>query len=421
MASTVSYEFENEILLRSKFLEEIALMPLINKFNVSHQMKDLVAYFHHKNSVFKEIEVIRADGKVLVDYESTPEEETADELRTDYLFKNALKYAPRVFWEILPDGHDDKGPLVVFYLGIKNSDTNETWGALRAETPLSVFSNHLDELDHNDEGAVFLINKQLGTLLPLSDDSLSRRTEGIISNVSSSILMKASKQVHHESFQGEELLFATTDFLSPDWVSLAAIPADLFFAVQNRVLKIIFIVSILLAFLGGCLALLFGRKIVTPINRLETAVNNISSGKLEKIRSSEAPGELKTFLVAFNNMISELESTLRVNHYIERIFDSMKESLLVISLDGKIEKTNKSACSLLGYKEEELIGCSCMKLFSDSDEDWLNLLTRGKGKESQRTFKTKSGSKVAVKFSWSRFSDQEGKTQGIVCIFQEDV
>ncbi|GAB1443087.1 response regulator [Ignavibacteriales bacterium] len=113
----------------------------------------------------------------------------------------------------------------------------------------------------------------------------------------------------------------------------------------------------------------------------------------------------------------ELEKS---RNYLESILRSINDSLIVLDLDGKITKLNQSACSILGFSENELIGMSVNNFF---DNDFLTTWTANLGNSENNTLpKTetrmiqRSGESFPVLASGSLFRNTTGEIMGSVMV-----
>lgn len=113
----------------------------------------------------------------------------------------------------------------------------------------------------------------------------------------------------------------------------------------------------------------------------------------------------------------ELEKS---KNYLESIFRSINDSLIVLDLDGIITKVNQMACRVLGFSENELIGMSSIDLF---EEDFLSVWTEnlsGPGHstlpKTETRIKKKSGVRFPVLVSGSLFRNIDGEIVGSVMV-----
>ncbi|MCZ6789783.1 MAG: ATP-binding protein [Chloroflexi bacterium] len=119
--------------------------------------------------------------------------------------------------------------------------------------------------------------------------------------------------------------------------------------------------------------------------------------------------------------IADLTETTVSKAYTENIIRSMMHTLIALSPDLRIETANQSACSLLGYTEEEIIGmpmatiCPLEELFGVTGTE--DLIRAGPISSVERTYCAKDGSKIPVLFAGSITTDNaSGGMRSIVCV-----
>ncbi len=110
---------------------------------------------------------------------------------------------------------------------------------------------------------------------------------------------------------------------------------------------------------------------------------------------------------------------LEKRDYLDKIIDSMSDSLIVINLDATIHSVNQTALRLSGYEEEELIGKPLATLLpeKESREKALPELSKSGCLTNYETnCKTRSGKAIPVLLSGSVLKDSKGKPAGIALI-----
>lgn len=103
----------------------------------------------------------------------------------------------------------------------------------------------------------------------------------------------------------------------------------------------------------------------------------------------------------------------------ESIIETMSDSLLLVTPEGRIKTVNPATLNLLGYKEDEVIGQSVEILFAGelSKGTVFDGLTKKKTiRNVEKAYLSKDGRKIPVLFSSAIMRDDEGKIKGIVCI-----
>jgi PAS domain S-box-containing protein len=174
------------------------------------------------------------------------------------------------------------------------------------------------------------------------------------------------------------------------------------------------------------LSLLLARKFTEPITQLEEGTKAISRGEFDhqvKIKTSD---EIEGLADSFNKMAQRVKSAIEdekmARREIENITNTMINTLIVVSPDGRIVKANRAAFDLLGYSEAELIGMSFDEIIgpkNKEEEGGIELEKRlkeaaGSTVSSETTYIAKDGSEIPVSFSASVMIDEEGRLQGIV-------
>lgn len=119
------------------------------------------------------------------------------------------------------------------------------------------------------------------------------------------------------------------------------------------------------------------------------------------------------------------EALNRANRYMESILLFMGEALIVLKKDGKIEYVNPTACELLGYDQDALIGDSIGDIFEEEDQEkatafmgtWLEAIIRsGVITNVDASFIAKDGTRIPILFSRTALQDEQGELSGIICI-----
>ena len=166
----------------------------------------------------------------------------------------------------------------------------------------------------------------------------------------------------------------TTVFKGLGWVLVAEYPAKEIFEPVSRLRRMLLIGLFIFAIFAVILGLYISYKVAVPINKLKNATCEISKGKLDMKIDIDSKDEIGELAASFNLMAKDLKDTMVSKAYIDNIFASMLDSLLVIDADEKIITVNQATCDLFSYKEEELIGEDVAILFSDED---MNLKSKG--------------------------------------------
>jgi PAS domain S-box-containing protein len=130
--------------------------------------------------------------------------------------------------------------------------------------------------------------------------------------------------------------------------------------------------------LGGIFIYFIGRRLTDPIVKLTEGANRINKGILDQnidINTKDELGELaKTFnemALSLNQKINDLitakEQTEAAEKYLETLFNSIEDGIIVVNTSHEIIKFNKSFLKIMGLSEEQVMGKSCIDIIFGSN------------------------------------------------------
>jgi len=185
---------------------------------------------------------------------------------------------------------------------------------------------------------------------------------------------------------------------------------------------LIAIISVVLSVgIGGLIA----RTISAPLARLKRSTEEIAQGKLDTRVNIKQKNELGDLAASFNQMAADLNETTVSKEYVDNIVNSMMNSLIIVSSEGKIQYANPITCSLLGYEENEIVGQHIGIIFAEEEElsfkgsGLADLIKEGSARNLEKSYLSKNGKEIPVLFSMSVIRNKEEKIQGIVCVAQD--
>lgn len=165
------------------------------------------------------------------------------------------------------------------------------------------------------------------------------------------------------------------------------------------------------------LSLILYRAIYLPIIQLKKATTSIAKGDWStnlKIKNKDEFGSLAN---AFNQMNQTLNATMVSKAYVDKIIETIVNSLIVLDSNKNILKVNQATLDYLGYKEEELVCQPFTKIVST--QKVINSLEKKVVKSLETTYLKKNGDRIPVLFSSSLMRDEAGQIQGVVCIAED--
>jgi PAS domain S-box-containing protein len=154
--------------------------------------------------------------------------------------------------------------------------------------------------------------------------------------------------------------------------------------------------SILAIVSGGVFIILIGIWLTKPIQKLTEGVKRINNGVLYRKIDVNSGDELGEFAHTFNDMASNLDQKINelvrsrdrledTEHYLETLFDSVDDGIIVINKDHEVIRVNKSFLKMMGLTEDKVMNKTCHEVLygsriSDQQNDIceINTLLRTK-------------------------------------------
>jgi len=112
-------------------------------------------------------------------------------------------------------------------------------------------------------------------------------------------------------------------------------------------------VLVLLTMLGGALAYLFGRRIVSPVIGIADAARAVAGGDLDRRAQVEGPPEIQDVAEQFNNM---LDVRQRTEQKYRNLLESAPDAIVIADASRRIVFANLQAVRMFGYAIHELTG-----------------------------------------------------------------
>lgn len=166
------------------------------------------------------------------------------------------------------------------------------------------------------------------------------------------------------------------------------------------------------------LAFYLYRSIATPLQRLSNTAKQIGKGNLDERIEINSKDEIGALAGEFNRMAENLSKITFSKDYVENIFDSMADTLVVTDAQYCIKRVNMATQNMLGYDEEELLGQSLQILFENNTlPRELSETEKDQELENCETaYQTREGELIPVNFSKAVMYNAAGNVKGLVCL-----
>lgn len=131
-------------------------------------------------------------------------------------------------------------------------------------------------------------------------------------------------------------------------------------------------------FIGTIFSVVIGRRLTDPIQKLTDGANRINQGILDQEIDVDTGDELGELAVTFNKMsanldqkikdlVSSKEQTENAEKYLETLFNSIEDGIIVLNENHEVTKVNESFFKLTGLSEAQVLGKTCHELIFGSE------------------------------------------------------
>jgi len=161
-----------------------------------------------------------------------------------------------------------------------------------------------------------------------------------------------------------------------------------------------------------------------PLGKLKKATLQIRKGEPPSDIQISSGDEFQDLASSFVTMAVELEISrielLSAKNYLDNIMHSMIDTLIVINSEFQIVTANKSVCTLLNFRESELLG-KPITFVLDNENPFIRSAFQSRIRESAITnkeiiFKTQKGDLIPMMFSSSLMKGKSDQLDHIIII-----
>jgi diguanylate cyclase (GGDEF)-like protein/PAS domain S-box-containing protein len=167
--------------------------------------------------------------------------------------------------------------------------------------------------------------------------------------------------------------------------------------------------------LGFTLAWWAGRRVHLPISTLIKSADRIAQGDYSRPLEVGRRDELGELQAALERMRQRLRQTTINKNYLTNVLGSMTDAVFVTSPDGVIRMANQSACKLLAWGEEELVGRSIVSILDERERGDFDML-RASQDTREAVVKTRHGQTIPVAITGSQITTDDPQYQGTIFV-----
>ena len=167
--------------------------------------------------------------------------------------------------------------------------------------------------------------------------------------------------------------------------------------------------------IGLVLAWWAGRRMNQPISTLIRSADRIAQGDYTRPLEVGRRDELGELQAALERMRQKLRQTTINKNYLTNVLGSMTDAVFVTSPDGVIRMANPSACKLLSWGEDELVGRTIVSIFDERERGDFDML-RASQDTREAIVKTRHGQTIPVAITGSQITTDDPQYQGTIFV-----
>jgi len=188
--------------------------------------------------------------------------------------------------------------------------------------------------------------------------------------------------------------------------------------------------------LGGVFVYFIGKRLTEPVLRLTEGAKRINNGVLDQKIEVSSNDEMSELARTFNDMASSLDQKIEeltaskeriedAEKYLETLFDSIEEGIIVLNIKHEIIKMNSSFLKMMRMNERDVVGRTCHEiifrtLHSQPQKKECpvdTLLQSGKPARLLHEIESDAGKKI-LEINLSLFLDKKG-IQNIIMVIRD--
>jgi PAS domain S-box-containing protein len=226
--------------------------------------------------------------------------------------------------------------------------------------------------------------------------------------------------------------YTPLDLQDLQWVLVAEIEAEEALgpvrSLQRRMIALAGVAALIFAVIGG----IFSSTITGPVLEFVRRAESLGKGDLSQRIEVRSQDEIGRLAASFNRMAEDLQRTTVSKEYLDSIFSSMINSLIVTSApsaaggtnsgDWRVLRVNQSTTQLLGYSAGEMEGRPIDQIVAGLNDtpDWRSSLAKdGVLRSRQADYLDQGGDTIPVLLAASMLRSREGEDPQAVFVAQD--
>lgn len=388
-----------------------------------HEQQSLLEGLTRHNDAYEAVAILNRYGQVVASvspYEPLQLENSATSPLFIRAFKQQEDYISPV--ELNPQTHQ---MTTIVAVPIRN-EQDEVDGVLLARVNLDFLWFIVSQTDVGKTGYVYIVDERNYLIAEKGSKPETLQLQNLSDRPFFQALQtsESSKQLNvYQGLKQIKVLGATALIRSVNWLVVVEQPTAEAYAPIYQMLSIMggALVIVTIGALGA--GFLFIRQIIVPLQRLTTAATELSTGHLETRVNIHSQNELGTLAIAFNDMATRLERSIKAaeveRNFVSAILETAGALVVVLDPQGRIVRLNRACEQITHYSFSELNGRYIWELLlSDSIEQakiaFQALQVRQFPQEYEGSWVTKEQQIRSIAWSDTVLLDEQGNIEYII-------
>ncbi len=404
VSKNIALHLDSFLTEKENHLREISESREVSEYQTTYRYDEMMDYFSHFKKNFSSLAYINVKGEeeVAMEEDGAPPEQL-ENFSDRPLFRQAMAHPGQVVSGVVGrTGRQSVGMALARIAPFTNKISCVLYGTV----PLAALETQLAAFLNPGEDYGFI------------QDSDGRAVFGIV--------VQDLQEIHGEPLTGNgyasknrlgvDCLYSAVRMTKLQWTVVSIVPSEAYAKYPDMLKDRAFMAFLVTCLLGTMIARWVSSRLTEPLFSLTRSARRIAAGESTERLPVSSEDEIGSLMQAFNQMAESLQQTTVNRDYVENIFQSLKECLLVVDRDGNISYANKTAFTLLQYDEKELLGCHLSSVLAKPAAD-ASVFRGQKGSgEEETNLITKSGEAIAVLFSSSPIYHHDSSISGFVCL-----
>ena len=170
--------------------------------------------------------------------------------------------------------------------------------------------------------------------------------------------------------------------------------------------------GVALPMLGLRLLWSYSRALREPLSGIVSALNRTAQGDFEaELRVDDSP-QSRALRTAFDSVRQSLRESKVSRDYLDRLLTSMSEAILVVDPDGRIERVNAAAATMLDYDASALLGMSINDVIADPVD--MRASTETSSRPREAVFRRRDGTQTCVSYTVSAIRNDNAAERSLL-------